>query len=465
MNYYKSKNYPVNFTMISTITIVLILISLNIILSQSLVVQDEINNSKLTNYAITIYKDHCKECKTLLLIFPEDDVFCNHFIKSFSQEDTLLLTIEMTNYTVNPVGYDEDFYKPEFTIMILTGFSNNLEAVIFGIEEYNFWNIRGKFLIVLTDDTGTSDWVEESFQFFWEKQVLRVIISYLDINGELKIYSFNPFRNESLIDLSKENIPKNYNKITNMYGNPLRLYNFDLVLRENVKKIIRNGKVVYIGIDGKYFNLLAEVLNASLIVHNLSEDFDESTILGADTNMPLGKYINIFIELFDFDLFMNVLRIYSDNELDKIYLNERSDVFIMIPSGKIIPHYYYIFLIVPYDVWSAMFLSLFLITVAMKVMRNNMKKKRNFRLIFNDNLRLLMNSPIPEVKRNLKEKMLLILWIFHCIVITLVFQSILTSTLIIPKYYPVVDTLEELYQTDIMVSIYYSYYYVKYVMK
>lgn len=187
------------------------------------------------------------------------------------------------------------------------------------------------------------------------------------------------------------------------------------------------------------------------MVHRLSEDFDEQTINSANTNLPFAQFVNLFKDLFDFDAIMNSMKIYSDNGLDKVFLYERNDIFICIPSGEVIPPYLYIFLILPGSVWVAIIISIGLVTLGMVVVRKFSKLEVDFVKIFYDNIRLLLNSSAPFYERNNKEKLLYLLWMFHCLIIITVFQSTLMTTLVVPKYYPNIQSLRELYKTDIEV--------------
>lgn len=65
--------------------------------------------------------------------------------------------------------------------------------------------------------------------------------------------------------------------------------------------------------------------------------------------------------------------------------------------------------------------------------------------------RFLLNESPPDRDRKQRERFIVVLWVLHCIVFATLFQSILMSALVVPRYYPEVDTFEDLYKTDIKV--------------
>lgn len=296
-------------------------------------------------------------------------------------------------------------------------------------------------------------WLQEAFEEFWARQALQVVLIYYQ-NG-IKVFTYNPFTKEYVIEVSDGGeLPKLYTHgITDMHGYPIKMYFFDTVIKQAVVEEVVNGKIKYNGVAGKYFEMLKDIYNGSLEIHRLSQDFDEATITNADTNMPLSDFISMFRELYDFDMIMAPMRMYSDNELDKVFLYERSDFIIVIPSGELIPRYLYIFLIVPKTVWIAVLTSLFVLTFMTGIIKIIAGFKPQFLNVLNDNFRLLLNTSITVKKRKMQEKLLLVLWMFHCLIFVTLFQSNLTTSLIVPKYYPDIDSLQELYKTNIKVSL------------
>lgn len=327
----------------------------------------------LAEFAAKMFQTECQNCKTTLVITTEHDVMADIFFMAIGQRqqyDMGIFTIRMDNFTTYQNG-EYPGYHPDMTVVFLNEESYaSSDAVIFAIEELPFWYIRGKFLIVADgvpeDD---DDWIQDTFQAFWEKQALRVLICFW--RDGLKLYSYNPFLENFGYDVTdRSDLSEIFaHKIRNMYGYPIKTYHFDTVLTDRVRVIEKDGKKTYAGFDGMYLGTVISVLNASLIIHGVSEDFGDDLVQNADLNTSFSKFIEVFTNMYDFDMLTNAARAYIDNDLDKMSLYERDDMVILVPRAQRIPQYLLIFQIVPYNVWFASLTSLFAVSVTMILIR------------------------------------------------------------------------------------------------
>lgn len=296
-------------------------------------------------------------------------------------------------------------------------------------------------------------WLIDSFQALWIKQIYHVIIVFY-LENTLKIFTHNPFLENYFIDIKEKKQPLYQDKIKNMNGYPLKVYNFDIVVKYGYIFREKNKKAIFNGFDGKYLSAVADDLNATLTIHNISSDFDKETVEKSDTDTPFMETVPIFRELFDLDIFGNVMRTYEDNLLDHVFLNERNDYLLVIPSGKMIPQYLYILLIVPNSVWIPTLFAISVVTILVRYTQKFYTEKFDWAKIMDDNFRLIVNGSIPQRSRGDVERFVLLLWMFFCLIFDTMYNSVLTSSLVTPQFYPDVENFEELYRSSIKVKIY-----------
>lgn len=110
------------------------------------------------------------------------------------------------------------------------------------------------------------------------------------------------------------------------------------------------------------------------------------------------------------------------------------------------PQYLYMMMLVPGNVWGAILLTLIGVAIARWVLGGKHATP------FLDNISFLLGTTAPNRPRmKSPERLLLALWMFGCLVLDTLFQTTLMSTLVAPKFYPDLDTLEDLSSTDMKV--------------
>ncbi|GLV34529.1 hypothetical protein CBL_21480, partial [Carabus blaptoides fortunei] len=107
----------------------------------------------------------------------------------------------------------------------------------------------------------------------------------------------------------------------------------------------------------------------------------------ADQNTPLSKIMDLCANMYDYDMLLNALRAYTDNDMDKMALYERDDMVIAVPRAQRIPQYLLIFKIVPYNVWCASLFSLFAVSFTMIFIRKSSSRQIYVGNTFLDNFR------------------------------------------------------------------------------
>ncbi|GLV37971.1 hypothetical protein CBL_12303 [Carabus blaptoides fortunei] len=110
-------------------------------------------------------------------------------------------------------------------------------------------------------------------------------------------------------------------------------------------------------------------------------------IQNADLNAPFSKFTDLCANMYDYDMLLNAVRTYIDNDMDKMTLYERDDMLIVVPRAQRIPQYLLLFQIVPYNVWCASLFSLFAVSLAMIFIRKSSSRRIYAGNTFLDNFR------------------------------------------------------------------------------
>lgn len=419
---------------------------------------DQQNNEQettLVDFAKKTFLQQSKLYKTTLIIRSEEDRMADQFLKEVSQETSMsFLTLNLRNYSLD-IELNTTTEKPDMIIFFLDENSNNLTVVLFGIELCPLWNIRANHLFLARgiDEEIYKEWLKEGFDFLFDKQAYKAVVTFF-LGSEFKLFTYDPFLVKYNIDITKDSKEELFKQVRNMKGYELKTYHFDEVLKNKLVIKEENGKRVYGGMDGKYVSTAVEALNATLIIHNLSEDFDKSLIDNVDGSADVASGIVYIRASFDLDILFNNVPTYPHYHFDHVFLNERNDFLILVPSGAKIPQYLYLFSIVPVVVLIPTLGVMFVVSFVTWMSHRLLKVRVDCLVVLADNWRILLNSSTPNRRRGQHERLLLILWLYFCLIFDTLFTSILTSTLIKPKYYDDIDTLQQLYQTDIKVIIY-----------
>lgn len=329
----------------------------------SLLLFEEINysSSELIKFVNQLIRYEDLSSKNILVIYEYSSIVDEFYNEVSKNERKFSLVTIKLNENQN-VSMDTTFlsdYNPDL-IIIFTGFKDpeNVERIIFNLETYSFWNIRSKFLVI-SYELLNKKWIKDAFKSFWERQIFKVLISFWE--NEVKIIRYNPFIDEYSIDSSSNKIIT-WQKLKDMNKHSIILYNLDNIYDD---ALIKTSENKYVGKDGFFFGTLIEQLNSSLQIHNLSEDFPPSVTNAIDINVPANEFLSVLSELCDFDALANCAGVFAAyDDLDHVFINERDDMFIVLPKSREIPKYLYIFLIIPFIVWVATFCTLILVALA-----------------------------------------------------------------------------------------------------
>lgn len=258
--------------------------------TSNLIQEPQFKDIELVEFARKVYLEHCKNCRTTLIITDNQDNQSNTFLKSITNNVNSMLFLLLSVEDNTNVNFGREM--PDLIIYFLNE-NSNISSLVLDLSEIEIWRVRAKHLFVMTGKNIIDrKWLEETFGLLWEFQVLRVLFTFM-ADEKLKIFSHNPFLSEIFGIEEKSN---NYfmEKITNMWQHPIKFYSVDGFTNRKsfiIKKDKKN-KTFYLGLDGLFLGTFVEALNASIEQRDLTEDFEPDYIINVGKRGSfLGKLL------------------------------------------------------------------------------------------------------------------------------------------------------------------------------
>lgn len=308
---------------------------------------------------------------------------------------------------------------------------------VLNVTDTLFLNVKIKFQFIICDAVDNFEWLSDTLQEIWNHYLLNYFV--VCYKSKLEVFSYNPFFKETS---RYSGFTDNKDKLKNMNGYPLKIFIF-----EDPPRTIRKDGVFY-GRDARLLYGLIEYMNASVIIETPIEN----------ANDPYEQmYCGIWNENFD----VGFVSAFQTNEaitakVKFTYPSRRDDVVVIVHKALKIPQYKYIFLIFDTILWLSIFGSMFLV-VAFESYTLYKSQTSCYNCVSQsilDTYLILLNKSITYLEKGpYSVRLLLTFWLYCSIIINVAFQCALTSIVITPKYENEINTLEELRQTDLRVTI------------
>lgn len=224
---------------------------------------------------------------------------------------------------------------------------------------------RSKILVVLEREVDLVD-VENMFKSLWNSAVLNIIVLQLKYDGSVLAFTYNPFKNQSLVKIELNRNAIFYpDKYRNMFGRNLELITFQIV--PDTVKIFWKDSWIWLGVAVEMAPLIAAYCNATPVVLMLQ-------------NAPYG------VELFANESFSYVtggvaLKIQKSKNLitpqrgftgpsllfDHTYPFELGMKIILVPKARILPSFLIFFENSKLGVVNLVLISMVVVAVALKI--------------------------------------------------------------------------------------------------
>lgn len=407
----------------------------------------------LAEFTEKVYRKFCPEGKTTLVIHHEQDVTPDIFMHTLAKTgyNMSILTFNVQKRII--FGGKYDGVRADLTIIFARSSKEDGVSLFVNIvRKIPAFHSFTKLLVVFTSPIQPGSWIPNAFRFLWKFQVMRIFFAFWD--EDIKIFTYNPFRGDYQIDISNctdEKLKFYFEfELFDLYGYPMRVHLWDRgSYRDRVQeKIDPTGHIDYLGYDGKLLTQVRDILNVTLDLFKESEIEIVGETSISNPTLRGGK----FLTKHNLDIRFTAVRARSYIDADHLFLHERDDYVIIVPKGEKIPDYLYIFRTISPTLWLVMSALALLCTFLLSVIRKFYKcNKSSFLDSYTDICRHSLTIPIEQYNDNTPERILLNSLMMFAMVYIAAFNSSLVSALVVPKFLPDINKIDELVRTNMTV--------------
>lgn len=346
--------------------------------------------------------------------------------------------------------------------------------IVPNIESINFncilANISNKHLVhhlVLIEREQLKSVYENISQLlirFWQQKELLNVLIIFHRHNEMQIASYNPFAsNQFTFFNGTENLKTLFpDKTSNLNGLELKATIYQDRTRATFNEANRRNASAMGGADGLMAQLIVQFMNSSLQLLSPSDGVEigeflenghATGCLGQLVRREVNFGVNIrFYRLGQFKSF-----------LEATTTNGRDDICILVPrAGKAtdignifraFSKYDWIAIAVS---WPAVAFTYRFIDVVLS-RRHNRPRRQTTISIFFDLLALNFGQSTHTMPANWLKKSLIGVWLIYTLLITSLYQSMLSGNLVIPKDLPDINSIEQLDQSQYKIISYPRY--------
>lgn len=307
-------------------------------------------------------------------------------------------------------------------------------------DTYTFWNVRAYMFFTISYPVKDRSWLDSVLKDIWKNNILNFFVFYY-FEG-LEAITYNPFF-EKIINLTSPHERRDVfaSKLRDMNG-----YQLFIGFFANPPRIVEKNYEFY-GVDYMILKGLVGQLNATFkpiraISNNIEERFAQHTYDVINGNSDFGL-VSCFALTIPDELW----------NLTWSYPRRMDDIVVLLPYASTVPEFYYVFMIFGKKVWLLLFTS-YLTVVIYKflTLKYVMKQDVSSSGLLLEAWGTMFGNTSVVSNRSLRSLNIShMLWLFSCTVMGVLFQSLLVSNLITPKYLANLDTLEELRSKNITI--------------
>ncbi|KAF5278847.1 hypothetical protein FQR65_LT03536 [Abscondita terminalis] len=327
-------------------------------------------------------------------------------------------------------------------IICLLENASEIETIRTRLTNYTFFSYDSYIFFVICDEITDVSWTMGVGESLWNTKILNFFFVYY--TNKLEVVTYNPF-----VDQKLENYNDRYHEMfknKNLNMNQYRLKGG--AIEDIPRSIVRENKIY--SNDYEFLLRILKQLNASVDVvtffhGDVSYSMLNGQILSGDLDFGLMTYF-----LFN-SSYGGVIK-----GAQYAYPYTMDAAVILVPNPKPIPTYLNIFLVFKYTTWIAFttaFLAMMLAMEAVDCISRNMEMLTAEAPFFQI-VRIISNVPTAENRKRMFCKRFIFgcgLWLaffFH-----VSFGSNLTLTLVKPKQFEKINTLNELAETKMKIYI------------
>lgn len=321
-----------------------------------------------------------------------------------------------------------------------------------------------KYFILLEEEQiePADDQFLDIFSMIWSKNVLNAVIIYW--NETMSAATFTPFPKMQLQYIDA-NGPFDVSilfpeKARNLHGHPFRITAFYDISRAVFDRRNPSDMNALDGTDGLLGGLIVERMNATLY---MSEPKDGMQIGELFPNGTATGCLNALISG-DYDMGLN-MRFYRldqfEGNVEGTLTNGRDDICFLVPRKGILIDIANLFRPFKLSAWCSVGICLpcyvlIFYAFAIRKAKDN-DGHRSFQFHFFQFYGYLLQQSVPYATQSRIQRILLIFWIFFVLLVAVMYQSLLSGSVIVPKDQPDIKDIEELGKSNLKIASFSRY--------
>ncbi|KAL3287697.1 hypothetical protein HHI36_002163 [Cryptolaemus montrouzieri] len=335
-------------------------------------------------------------------------------------------------YTFNTMHKPFEVF-PTYLFFMVKKFEDVEEKLRHAFQS-KFFSTRTPTFFFLNFRVYDTDIIQKLLRKIWSYGLL--LSHILFVHEKVELIGFNPFKNIS-VNLTAKTTKKNFftsKQFTDFNGEVLKL----AVFHHAPRNIIINGK--WFGEDRRFWDDLIDDLNGTWKAIIAKEYRYINALKLLENNMADFCPMRIFLvgdyKYFDYIAPLSVKYLVA-----------------LVPKAKLIPQYIYLSTALSKIFWTSILLSTIALSLTILIMGrlyDGSKNQRNILYV----LGVLCNQPIKRISKFHPRQIVLInIWQLTCLCILAAFQASLLGSLLIPKHEPEINTIQELYDSNVNIYV------------
>lgn len=360
----------------------------------------------------------------------------NRFVKNLSPNPITIVNARNMETLVRLLR------KPKY-IFVFADSVDEIKKRLKYSNTYTFLNVNAFIQFTVCYPVNNRLWLEPILKLIWEKRILNVVVAYY--YERLETVTYNPFTDKitNLTSISAKKSVRHLifdNRLHNMHGYQLRVSFF----ADPPRTVEENG--VFYGMDYMILKGFIERLNATLKMV-----IPDSKSVG---DRFWNHYLDILTGKSDFGFISCFALTEAPQDVATSYPRRMDDIVVLVPYATAVPQFYYVFMMFTETMWLFIVIS-FITVVLCKfiILKCFLNRCVNLSNLLLEVWGTLLGIPISSVQRLAKFKAIFLLWAYSSSIFDALFQSLLTSNLITPKFQRNIETLRELEENNVEIIL------------
>lgn len=294
--------------------------------------------------------------------------------------------------------------------------------------------------------------LEQIFSQIWEKRALNALIVYW--NRTLNAVTFTPFPEMQLIFIANDELHNRdllfMDRTKNLYGHSFKITAYYDESRARFNRNDTNDLKQLEGADGLLVRLIVEEMNATLFMSEpedglqIGELFPNKTATGCLAALMSGKY--------DMGLNIRFYRLnHFEGSVEATVVTKRDDICFLVPRKGQSADIANIFRPFRRYTWISLIVALPCYVVAFYLLVVRQRDVRSFQYHFFQFYAYMIQQHAPYRAKRRRQRILIGFWLISVLMLSFVYQSKLSGTLIIPKDQSDINNIMELANSNLKI--------------